>query len=137
MEIRTAFALIFLVGPAVCLFGWHLREYGFSFAEGNRPGLFPALASVLLLGAIALVLSPEAGKILSNEFFPIRAFLPILVSGLAFAVAIFPNAVSEADEPFRSKPQRHIGVLIVILAWLWIILSIGLLAVQSGMLNHL
>lgn len=126
---RITIALIMLAGPTLFLLPWHLREYGVSFGRGNRSSFFPLLALVLLLVAIAIMLNPGMSHILRAEFFPVKAYLPFLVSGVAFALAIFPNSEAESSA-FENNKRPNLAPAMALLAWIWILLLMSYVAVQ-------
>lgn len=118
---RSGIALTLLAGPTLCVPAWHVREHGISFERGYGHYLFPAIAVVLVLTAIAVVLSPEAGNILEADFFPARGFLPLLVSGVAFAAAICPDCPAVLDGSLHENHTPGLRPLISFVAWLWIL----------------
>lgn len=123
---RTSVALILLTGPPLWQFARFLHEYGLTFRKEDGWGLLPLLAVILLLVHVAMTLSAEAGQILNAEFFPFRGFLIFLVSGVAFAVAIFPQLSAESLDSFPKAAGVNLERLIAFPAWIWILIVVAL-----------
>ena len=129
---QTVIAIAALAGPPLFLFARYLSEYGFSFRKADGWGIFPALAVVLLAVHIALMMSPEAVRILNEQLFPVRGLLVFLISGIAFSVAIFPRLVAESVMSSPGMKAVRPGLLVAIPAWLWIILIVAVAAIKYG-----
>lgn len=125
---RITVALILLTGPPLWLFVRHLREYSLTFRKEDGWGVFPLLAVILLLVYVTITMSSDVGQILNKEFFPFRGFLFFLVSGIAFAVAIFPKLCAESTESFPQAAGINLEWTIAVPAWIWILGGIALAA---------
>ena len=79
------------------------------------------LGLVLLAVFVFLIASPAASSFFDPAFFPSRAYLLFLISGVAFAVVIFPGQAIEISGITPRLLEIRFQWLFVLPAWLWIV----------------
>ncbi|WP_376695520.1 hypothetical protein [Wenzhouxiangella sp. EGI_FJ10305] len=127
---KTAIALMLLVGPPLSLFGLYIREYGLTISKPGGWNVFSLLAVLLLLASVAVILSGEAGRVLNAPFFPFRGILIFFVSGVAFSAAIFPGVFAQYTGTLPKADELRLEWLIAVPAWMWILVVIALVVLE-------
>ena len=114
------------------VFARYLRDNGFIFRKEEGWGVLPLVAMILWFALVSMTLSAGLGQFLSGEVFPYQGFLIFLVSGIAFSVAIFPKLSAEYSETLPKLSGTNLEWIIVLPAWLWILVVIGLAVFNVG-----
>lgn len=121
MGSQTALALTCVLLPTAFLAFRRIRDQGFAIPEFSLLTLQSGLALALLSYAVFTTVPAGAGGLLASGFPVARRFLPFLVSGVAFAVALFPHQAAHLSGLSDSLRESRLEWLFVLPAWLWLV----------------
>ncbi len=121
MDYQTVSSLTCLLLPPAFLAFRRIRDQGFAIPEFSLLSLQSGLALALLSYVVFTTVPTGAGELLDSGFPVARRFLPFLVSGVAFAVALFPRQAADLSALSDRLPESRLEWLFVLPAWLWIV----------------